>query len=103
MEHFSSAVLSKVSYVDLSVMERPPSLTIVRKVVDVGVVVISSLGGGGRGGGGGGDIEFVVRFEESRTFFSLLVLLGILDLRDFYEQTLGFAPRRRSMYTSNHL
>ena len=52
-------------------MERPPSLTIVRKVVDVGVVVISSLGGGGRGGGGGGgDIEFVVRFEESRTFFS---------------------------------
>ena len=69
MEHFSSAVLSKVSYVDLSVMERPPSLTIVRKVVDVGVVVISSLGGGG-GGGGGGDIECVVRFEESRTFFS---------------------------------
>ena len=66
MEHFSSAVLSKVSYVDLSVMERPPSLTIVRKVVDVGVVVISSLGGGG----GGGDIECVVRFEESRTFFS---------------------------------
>ena len=65
MEHFSSAVLSKVSYVDLSVMERPPSLTIVRKVVDVGVVVISSLGGGG-----GGDIECVVRFEESRTFFS---------------------------------
>jgi hypothetical protein len=48
-------------------MERPPSLTIVRKVVDVGVVVISSLGGGG---GGGGDIECVVRFEESRTFFS---------------------------------
>ena len=68
MEHFSSAVLSKVSYVDLSVMERPPSLTIVRKVVYVGVVVISSLGGGG--GGGGGDIECVVRFEESRTFFS---------------------------------
>ena len=67
MEHFSSAVLSKVSYVDLSVMERPPSLTIVRKVVDVGVVVISSLGGGG---GGGGDIECVVRFEESRSFFS---------------------------------
>ena len=65
MEHFSSAVLSKVSYVDLSVMERPPSLTIVRKVVDVGVVVISSLGGGG-----GGDSECVVRFEESRTFFS---------------------------------
>ena len=85
-------------------MERPPSLTIVRKAVDVGVVVISSLGGGGRGGGGGGgDIEFVVRFEESRTFFSLLVLLGILDLRDFYEQTLIFAPRKRSMYTSNHL
>jgi hypothetical protein len=51
-------------------MERPPSLTIVRKVVDVGVVVISSLGGGGGGGGGGGDIECVVRFEESRTFFS---------------------------------
>jgi hypothetical protein len=72
MEHFSSAVLSKVSYVDLSVMERPPSLTIVRKVVDVGVVVISSLGGGG--GGGGGDIECVVRFEESRTFFSLKCL-----------------------------
>ena len=64
-------------------MERPPSLTIVSKVVDVGVVVISSLGGGG---GGGGDIECVVRFEESRAFFSLPEMLGILDLRDIYEQ-----------------
>ena len=84
-------------------MERPPSLTIVRKVVDVGVVVISSLGGGEEEEEEEEETEFVVRFDVSRTFFSLLVLLGFLDLIDFYEQTLVFAPRRRSMYTSNHL